>query len=501
MSVCRNLSLTVSSSISKLDIVNYEEAEIFNSQGYDIYNLSSEFYTDKCSPANINGNDIVLKDRIEDIYPDNISFCSNGCELKNVEIESKRVNCSCNFDYKEETVDIDYNTEKMNASENFFIYLLDNVNYQVFKCYKILFKTDIINLVSNVGFFLGIGVILYTIISFFIFFNSYLPKMRVRIFQLLPNNKNLSKRHFSMKLTKNEKKKKTFKRTTKSSKTTSGFPRRKNLIRKSKKPTTYLHNSQPVKRKNKIHKESEHFIIKANNKTEINEYGKIEENEYNFLPYTQALKLDKRSFCSIYLSIIKVKIEIISILFFPEEFTHRSILLAVYTLDFLFSFFMNAFLYTDDVVSEKYHNNGQLDLYTTLFLSITSNIVSSIIMYYIKILVAFREYLVVLVKDVNRKYSYILTFKKIYKILKIKVYIFYVVSLILSAFAMIYILIFCQIYKKSQNSLLINYLLGLVESLAYSVGFAFIISFLRYFGLNNKIKYLYRTSVYINEKF
>ena len=162
---------------------------------------------------------------------------------------------------------------------------------------------------------------------------------------------------------------------------------------------------------------------------------------------------------------------------------------------------MNAFLYTDDVVSEKYHNNGQLNLFTTLFLTLTSNIVSSILIYIIEILIAYKDYLVLLVKEINKKYSYILTFKKLYKILKIKVYIFYVFVLILSAFMMIYILIFCQIYKKSQNSLLINYVLGLVESLAYSIGITIIISVLRFISLKYKLIYIYRTSVYLDGKF
>ena len=202
-----------------------------------------------------------------------------------------------------------------------------------------------------------------------------------------------------------------------------------------------------------------------------------------------------------FISLLKMKIEIIAILFFPEEFTHRSITLAVYLSDFLFSFFMNAFLYTDDVVSEKYHNNGQLDYLTTLALSLISNIVSSVLIYFIQILVTYQEYLSSLIKEINSKYSVILTFKKLYKILKIKIIIFYVFVLISSAFMMIYILIFCQIYKKSQNSLLINYALGLVESLAYSIGITIIISVLRFISLKCKLIYIYRTSVYLNTKF
>ena len=100
----------------------------------------------------------------------------------------------------------------------------------------------------------------------------------------------------------------------------------------------------------------------------------------------------------------------------------------------------------------------------------------------------------------KNSYSYIRTYKKITKIVKIKVFLFSVTSLILSAFSMIYILIFCQIYKKSQKSLLINYVLGLVESFAYSVGISLIASILRFIIIKYKLIYLYRASIYLFEK-
>jgi hypothetical protein len=196
---------------------------------------------------------------------------------------------------------------------------------------------------------------------------------------------------------------------------------RKNSVRKKTKRKTNLHN--PVKKKS--YKESEQIKWNTIKITENLKSNKVEVKEFNFLPYTQALKIDRRNFISIYISLIKMKIDIIAILFYPEEFTHKSITLSVYVLDFLFSFFMNAFLYSDDIVSEKYHNNGQLNFYTTLFLILTSNIISSIFIYYIKNLVSYRDYLTVFVKEVNRKYSYILTFRKLYKIIIIKVLFFF----------------------------------------------------------------------------
>ena len=425
ISICSFLNISVSSSISKLDKVNYDEAVILNEQGYNIYNLSSEFYSDKCSGANINGNDITLKDRIEYIYPNNISFCSNKCDLKKVEIESKRVNCSCSIYYNEESLNLSNNIEKIKATENFFNYLLDNINYKIFDCSYILFKTDIKNLINNVGFFLGSGAILFTLINCFIFFFSYLPKIRIKIYKFIPHDPKLGKKKLFKIIKRNLGKIYNSKKVSVSI--------TKNKFRKINKPKAYLStinknryisisNSINKKENSKNKKEISYYYKKekSNNKNK-----KKEENEINCLPYTKALKLDRRKIISIYLSIIKMKIDIIQILFYSEEFAHKSITLSLYILEFLLGFFMNAFLYTDDVVSEKYHNDGQIDIFTSLSLSLIANIASSILIYYIKMLVSYREYLSIMVKEINRKYAYILVFQKLYRCLKIQVSIFF----------------------------------------------------------------------------
>lgn len=41
------------------------------------------------------------------------------------------------------------------------------------------------------------------------------------------------------------------------------------------------------------------------------------------------------------------------------------------------------YYYSDEVISNKYHNNGKLDFIITLFLSVSSNIITSIICYYV----------------------------------------------------------------------------------------------------------------------
>ena len=54
--------------------------------------------------------------------------------------------------------------------------------------------------------------------------------------------------------------------------------------------------------------------------------------------------------------------------------------------------------------------------------------------------------------------------------------------------------IFCIIYNQSQISIMINYIYGVLESLAISFGLASIITILRYISIKNKWINIYRAS-------
>ena len=135
---------------------------------------------------------------------------------------------------------------------------------------------------------------------------------------------------------------------------------------------------------------------------------------------------------------------------------------------------------------------------TTLSLSITSNIISNIILFYITKLIDYNDYLNTIVKDVSEEHFFLIAFKKYYKALLIKVYFYCIISFILIIFMSLYLIIFFQIHKKTQNSLLINYLMSLLESLAYSVCISFIVSVLRIIGIKYQSKHIYRISVYMD---
>ena len=562
LSACDGVHISISIPITDLEAVNFNEAEIFNLQGYDIYNLSSEFYNEKCTSANINGNDIILFDRKTDIYPQGISFCPNGCELNLAELQYKRFNCSCSLSSYESGIPTKVEEEtqtNVQTDDNYFVYLLDMLNYKIFGCHNILSKSNFSDYFNNIGFYIGLVVTLFNLISFFIFFCCFLSQFRVLIAKHIPHDIKLKNKMNELKKNKNNVYSNPVKKGRNSISIIKGVSNKKreslkiknnkkdneenNNNKKGKKKKIENNNYIDIKSRNtddffksnkKIIKKSprtkknkkkklsnllieEKYILKSkeskmkldseyNNKNDtkisiIKEEDKIDERDLDEAPYTVALRTDKRNFIIMFLCIIKMRIDIIPLLFYPEEYTHRSLTLSIYVLDFLFSYFMNALLYSDDVVSQKYHNNGSLDLITSLSLSLISNIVSSLAIWIIKRLTNYNQYLLILINDVYRELPFLYMFKKIYKYIKIKIFIFFSLSFIACVSMTYYLFVFCQVYEKSQVSLLTNYFLGIVESLITLVATSLIISILRFISLKCKYKNIYRTSVYINSTF
>ena len=117
---CNNYNISISTPIKNKDFINLNLAKNFYEQGYDIFNISSEFYNDICTSININDSDLTLKDRIEYIYPSNYSFCPNGCTLNYIDVQNERFNCSCTihftYDYEipgSSEMGFDFDKEKM----------------------------------------------------------------------------------------------------------------------------------------------------------------------------------------------------------------------------------------------------------------------------------------------------------------------------------------------------------------------------------------------------
>ena len=82
-------------------------------------------------------------------------------------------------------------------------------------------------------------------------------------------------------------------------------------------------------------------------------------NNYNELTFFKAKRIDKRNIFQLFKSILFEKLEIINLIISTKRV--KIICICEYILSLLFDFFFNTLLYSDDVISKKYHNNGELD--------------------------------------------------------------------------------------------------------------------------------------------
>ena len=79
LSVC-NEDIKILQYIKDVNELNIPEAIKLADKGVDIFNANDDYFNDICH-ENIDGKDIIIKDRRNDIYK-NVSFCQKGCKYK-----------------------------------------------------------------------------------------------------------------------------------------------------------------------------------------------------------------------------------------------------------------------------------------------------------------------------------------------------------------------------------------------------------------------------------
>ena len=159
---------------------------------------------------------------------------------------------------------------------------------------------------------------------------------------------------------------------------------------------------------------------------------------------------------------------------------------------------MNALLFSDDIISQKYHSNGELDKITILFLSFTSMIISKIFDLLVNRLIDYNLYISILIKEVKKEVFYLYYVDKIIKYMKIKIFLYFSFNIIISFFIFYYLFLFCSIYFKAQIHFIINFIYGIFEFLVLNIIISLLVCILRKIGLLKRSKMIYNTSKYIN---
>ena len=326
-----------------LALSNYNYSIYFAEQGYDIYNKSDKFYNDKCSSAYLYHNDITIQDRKNDIYPNNVILCKDNCDYKANIIEEKRIICDCNLNINKNFTKINVDFPKEAENGNFFIYFLENINYKILKCYNLL--TSFKNLKNNYALFSGILIILFIIFINIIFWVYGISKIRKIMIKQIPTFQRVY----------NDYVREVKRLRSHSSKSLLIPPKKIKKNRNKKTKKNYSHNKTDnfkwktdiiLSYKNIELIDSSKFNIDLNKKIQKTKTMKnydIEQGNYslNQLPYSQAIRKDKRNIFSIFISVIIEKLELVNLIIGQHKI--KIVLIYQYTLSLLIDLFFNAF--------------------------------------------------------------------------------------------------------------------------------------------------------------
>ena len=113
----------------------------------------------------------------------------------------------------------------------------------------------------------------------------------------------------------------------------------------------------------------------------------------------------------------------------------------------------------------------------------------------------YHNYIEIIIRDIKNISDYLRIILRLFKIINCKLYILLFLEISLGLFMTYYLFIFGVINSKSINSFLLNYILSMINSLAYSIIVTFTISIFRKASFVLKMKRLYIISIYIDEHF
>ena len=126
--------------------------------------------------------DITLKDRKEEFIEGKKEICQEGCDFTDYDYNNKKAQCSCDVkDSSNNYADMKIDKEKIKN--------IANIN--ILKCYKSLFSQN--GIIRNIGSYIIISIILFHIISIFIFYKYQFDEIQDKINDIIIGKENTNK--------------------------------------------------------------------------------------------------------------------------------------------------------------------------------------------------------------------------------------------------------------------------------------------------------------------
>ena len=231
-------------------------------------------------------------------------------------------------------------------------------------------------------------------------------------------------------------------------------------------------------------------------KEKIEKIMSYHDQELNELEYDLVLKIDKRTYCEYYISLLKTKHLLIFSFCYNNDYNSKIIKLDLFFINFTLYFAINALFFNDDTMHKILEEKGKFQIVYQLPQIIYSSLISSVLISFLKFL-ALSESNIITFKN-NKIISNI---EQRHLDLKNKLFIkfifFFIISTIFLLLFCFYLSMFGAIYVNTQIHLLNDTLISFGLSLVYPLFIYLLPGFFRINALSNiknKKKYLYTIS-------
>ena len=238
-------------------------------------------------------------------------------------------------------------------------------------------------------------------------------------------------------------------------------------------------------------------------------------HKLNIYNYDEAILYEQRSYFRIFFIYLISKDNLLNLIFFNPPLILRPLRICLFIFNYACDLALNALFYLSDNISDKYHYSGANRLFFSLINNMTKAIVSTIVGFILllifeslsnssnNIVKIFRTQDNLLKKDKNYKVSdetkikISNELKKILKCLKIKIICFSVFELIFILFFFYYVTAFCQVYKNTQVSWLLDSLSSYIISFFITLALSLIFALLYKISVRYKINIIYKISLLV----
>ena len=250
--------------------------------------------------------------------------------------------------------------------------------------------------------------------------------------------------------------------------------------------------------------------LDANNYESNKSYVKYFLYDYD---YEDAIIFEKRKFFSIFFIFLVLQEKIINTLFFRSPLELQSLRICLLLFLYSCNFSLNTLFYFSTKISDKYHYKDNNLFFFTLVnnisISLMSTAISSVIVFILRKLTNSRRNIELIFKKeekimkINQNYivskkkkkNIFITIGKIIKCLRFKIIIFIIIEFSLMLFFFYFTTAFCEVYKKTQKTWLIDCLSSFIISIIIEIVMAFVLAVLYTVSINNKIKFLYLITI------